>query len=351
MRLKAKKVSIETFTSALVKVEKLPPIWPEDPFSERESHARESLFSEEQTLWHCLKTCQSEQQAIHWLLQKGFTSTQAIAFLNRILSSEEEQPAPSSEKVLASDIHFGLDDAHLLADVMDYYHATLKESPEALHFLEEKGLSDCDLLREFKIGYANRTLGYHIPDQSRLEKLSLRKQLQRIGILRKTGHEHFNGSLVIPVFDRKGFVSAVYGQRIQSHLPENAFSALHVPSLQRGVFNEHGLYAKEVILAETILEAMTFWVGGLRHVTSVDERQGLSEEHIQAFKERGVRRVYIAYQRFGDFAASQAGKRLLAAGIEPWRLSLPGGMTANQYWQSSLDRHQLWALFKSAYRL
>lgn len=32
----------------------------------------------------------------------------------------------------------------------------------------------------------------------------MRGGLQRLGILRESGHEHFNGSVVIPVFDRAG---------------------------------------------------------------------------------------------------------------------------------------------------
>jgi hypothetical protein len=32
--------------------------------------------------------------------------------------------------------------------------------------------------------------------------------LQRLGIIRDTGHEHFNGSLVIPVLDEHGHESA-----------------------------------------------------------------------------------------------------------------------------------------------
>ena len=64
------------------------------------------------------------------------------------------------------------------------------------------------ILAEFKYdlkpvdrGYANRTLGYHLPNKQRQAGAEIRGQLESVGIYRKTGHEHFAGSLVIPVFD------------------------------------------------------------------------------------------------------------------------------------------------------
>ena len=33
-------------------------------------------------------------------------------------------------------------------------------------------------------------------------------------MLRESGHEHFNGSVVIPIFDEEGHVAGMYGRKI-----------------------------------------------------------------------------------------------------------------------------------------
>lgn len=95
-------------------------------------------------------------------------------------------------------------DAVVLARVVDYYHATLKESPEALGYLEKRGLQHPELVDHFKLGYANRTLGYRLPIGLVAAGAALRGQLQRIGLYRASGHEHLSGSLTIPVIDEAG---------------------------------------------------------------------------------------------------------------------------------------------------
>jgi hypothetical protein len=46
----------------------------------------------------------------------------------------------------------------------------------------------------------------------------MRGQLQRIGLLRESGHEHFNGSIVIPVIAPSGEITEVYGRKINDNL-------------------------------------------------------------------------------------------------------------------------------------
>ena len=87
-----------------------------------------------------------------------------------------------------------LDDAKLLVQVIDYYHQSLLQSPEALEYLQRRGIGSEEAIRTFKLGFANRTLGYRLPEKTRVEGAELRGRLQRIGVLRESGHEHFNGS-------------------------------------------------------------------------------------------------------------------------------------------------------------
>ncbi|HET9933923.1 MAG TPA: hypothetical protein VFQ35_24635 [Polyangiaceae bacterium] len=51
----------------------------------------------------------------------------------------------------------------VLARVVDFYHATLKSSGEARAYLGSRGIEHGELVETFKLGYANRTLGYRLP--------------------------------------------------------------------------------------------------------------------------------------------------------------------------------------------
>jgi DNA primase len=47
--------------------------------------------------------------------------------------------------------------------MVDTYHETLKQSPEALKYLQGCGLTHPEMIAQFRIGFANRMLGYRRP--------------------------------------------------------------------------------------------------------------------------------------------------------------------------------------------
>ena len=53
-----------------------------------------------------------------------------------------------------------MSDAVLAAAVVEHYADTLAGSPEALGFLGKRGVDHPEAVSEFRLGYANRTLGY-----------------------------------------------------------------------------------------------------------------------------------------------------------------------------------------------
>ena len=55
------------------------------------------------------------------------------------------------------------DDQKILAQVIDYYHRTLKETTEGLDYLRSRGVTVGEAIDRFRIGYANRTLGLKLP--------------------------------------------------------------------------------------------------------------------------------------------------------------------------------------------
>ena len=89
------------------------------------------------------------------------------------------------------------------------------------------------------------------------------------------------------------------------------------PGPHRGVWNLAALRAsKEIILCEALIDALTFWCAGFRHVTTSYGVNGFTDEILEAFKAYGTERVLIAYDRdeAGDSAAGELAERLAARG-------------------------------------
>ena len=150
--------------------------------------------------------------------------------------------------------------------------------------------------------------------------------MQKLGILRESGHEHFNGSLVIPVINAAGDVVEMYGRKITPNLREGTPIHLYLPGAHRGVWNEEALIAsKEIILCEALIDALTFWVAGYRNVTASYGVNGFTADHRAAFEKHGTERVYIAYDRdeAGNNAAAKLAEELMQMGIECFRVLFP----------------------------
>jgi hypothetical protein len=220
------------------------------------------------------------------------------------------------------------DDAKLLLQVIGFYHETLKQSPEALAYLEKRGLKHPEMIERFQLGFANRTLGYRLPASNRVAGAELRGRLQKLGVYRESGHEHFNGCIVFPIFNSSGEIVQIYGRKIgdlsQPH-------HLYLPGAHRGVWNEEALEAsKEIVLCESLIDALTFWCAGLRNVTASYGVNGFTDDHRASFAKYGTRQVWIAYDR--DEAGDQAAERLKKElKISTARVLFPHGMDANEY--------------------
>ena len=291
-------------------------------------------------LWHCFG-CQIGGGPIDWVMKlKGVSFRHAVELLkdeSSLAAVSGEPVKRTSVRTLPAPVALDADDRELLAQVVDYYHATLKQSPEALAYLEQRGLAHPEVIEHFKLGFANRTLGLRLPEGNRKGGAEIRERLRRVGIYRETYREHFNGSLVIPVLDEHGQVRELYGRKITRALRPGTPLHMYLPvneSRGRGVFNVQALAAaKEMILCEAVIDALTFWCAGYRNVTTAYGVEGFTPELLQAFKDHGTERVLIAYDRddAGERAAAKVAEQLMAEGIECFRIQFPKGMDANEY--------------------
>jgi DNA primase catalytic core len=290
-------------------------------------------------LWHCMGACNAGGTAIDWVMRAdGISFRHAVELLRADhlpLHTSPIQPVKvGTVRKLPPPVERDADDRVLLMQVVDYYTDTLKQSPEALKYLSSRGLTSPEMIDRFKLGFANRTLGYRLPAKNRAAGAEMRGRLQTLGVLRESGHEHFNGSVVIPIFNSSGDVVEMYGRKITPNLREGTPDHLYLPGAHKGVWNEEALSAsKEIVLCESLIDALSFWCAGIRNVTASYGVNGFTADHRRAFEKHGVERVYIAYDRdeAGDKAAASLAGELMEMGLECFRIQFPKGMDANEY--------------------
>jgi DNA primase catalytic core len=298
------------------------------------------VVSPKKNLWHCLGACQQGGSVIDWVMRsRGVSFRHAVELLRNEHPSLSEPvrivAKGTTEAVkLQTPFEANADDQRVLRQVVDYYHETLKQSPEAMKYLQGRGLTHPEMIGQFRIGFSNRTLGYRLPEKNRKSGAEIRGRLQQLGILRESGHEHFSGSVVIPVFDLNGNITEMYGRKITPGLREGTPLHLYLPGPHQGVWNELALQvSKEIILCEALIDALTFWCAGFRNVTASYGVGGFTDDHRAAFRRHGVQRVWIAYDRdeAGEKAALSLSEELLGMGIECFRVLFPRGCDANEY--------------------
>lgn len=286
-------------------------------------------------LWHCMGACQAGGSAIDWVMR-----TQGVSFRHAVeLLRAGEVPAVGAGKVVRSSTVRRLPppvtaesaDAEVLAQVVAYYHATLKESPEALAYLARRKIDDPGAIEHFRLGYADRTLGLRLPDKRRKAGAEMRGRLWRLGVFRASGHEHLTGSLVVPVIGADGIVTELYGRKIRDDLRPGTPLHLYLPGPHRGVWNEAGLSGGEVILCESLLDALSFYCAGFQNVTASYGTVGFTDDHAAAFERQRVARVLLAYDHddAGDTAAEALAAELMDLGIECFRVTCPHGADVN----------------------
>ena len=223
------------------------------------------------------------------------------------------------------------DDSGLLASVLAHYRQGLAGSVEAHDWLVRRRLGDVEALEVFGVGFSDRTLGLGLPVKVRGRDDDVRGRLQRLGLLRASGHEHFRGCVTFPVVDAAGDIVQVYGRTLLDDARLGAGRHRWLPSVRRGVWNVAGL-GNEVIVCDGIIDALTFWCAGFRSVTAVDGPGGFDDELADTLVKRGVGRVVIAFaaDTAGDAGAREVARRLGKAGVSCARVELPRGLGVNE---------------------
>lgn len=289
-------------------------------------------------LFHCM-ACGAAGNPIQFVEKfDGISFRHAFELLSNGKAAFENTKIEPSKKTTVPKLPCPLDgladDGTLLDQVADYYHERLHHSEAAREYLAFRGLDDEALIKRFRIGFADRTLGLRLPDRNRKDGAELRARLQELGVFRKeSGHEHFNGSLVFPIINREGHVREIYGRKITRNLRKGTPEHLYLPGPHHGIFNPDSLKEREIILCESVIDALTFIVHGMTQATCIFGTQGFTEELFEAIRAANLDGIRLAYDadESGERAARRDSERLQKLGMECYRIRFPYGQDANTF--------------------
>jgi DNA primase len=169
------------------------------------------------------------------------------------------------------------------------YHAKLQHSPEVLTDLLARGV-DLEAVIHFELGYCE------------------------VG--------RFAGRVTVPVLNERGRAVQMAGWKLRREKHkwhDEAPGVLYLPTRMEGVFNVSGLRgAKEIVLCESVIDALVLWCSGTRAVTSTFGVTGLTDEMLMAYRRLGVESVQVSFEsdEYGRTGCALVSRRLEAAGFK-----------------------------------
>jgi hypothetical protein len=200
-----------------------------------------------------------------------------------------------------------VDDEAVIDAVLAHYQGERRVSEPARQWLVEHGVEEL-LADELRIGFANRTLGYRLPEANRKDGAKLREQLARLGIYRSSGHEHFRGCMVVPVLSAGNRVLQLWGTRLSQPAGEHQWAS----GLPGAMFNERAATTgAEVILVASIADALAVRSAGNDAVLAPGRPGGYRRSDLRLFARARVRRCVVVGDGLGTLA-----DRLVAEGID-----------------------------------
>jgi DNA primase len=231
--------------------------------------------------------------------------------------------------------------AEVLEHAAVFYQQQLDNFPEALSYLNRRGLHDRALIRELAIGYApGGNLRRHLTEQDYSFNL-----LRQVGLLNVNGSDAFYQRIVFPLR--------------QSELIVNLYGAQHRrrfrPSLPAWHQGRHVCMGKvqhcsEVIVVEGIFDYAVLRQAGFHNVTCALGTHLNRDQFRQLCA--GPRTVYLTFDvddnQSGQQAAEQLARRLSAQGIDNRRVLLPPGHDPNSFFVQGGDAHQFQSLVEAA---
>jgi DNA primase len=222
-----------------------------------------------------------------------------------------------------------------------FYQQQLDHYPEAMRYLNLRGLHDPALIKELQIGYApGGSLRRHLTAQGYSFDL-----LRQFGLLNAQGSDAFYRRIVFPLRHGEPIVN-LYGRSIGT-----AFAHRFLPGSKGGLYAwEQVQQCSEVILVEGLFDYAVLWQAGFHNLTC-SLGTHLNADQLRQLSDR-PRTVYLTFDvdanHSGQQAAQQLAHRLGSQGIDARRVFLPPGHDPNSFFVQGGDAQQFQSLLEAA---
>ncbi len=228
------------------------------------------------------------------------------------LSKKKDLPLPvvtKEEKTVETDAKTNLSGI-TLDIVSDHYRKTLLKHPAANSYLKARGFTDFKLYERLGLGFADGSLLAMVSEKQK-------EELKASGILNKKGSEHFAGCIIVPLFDEAGRVASFYGRSINN---SKKIKHLYSPGNHKGLVNRKaaGVYREEIILTESVLDALSLIQIGIENVIPCYGVNGFTDELLKLLLDERVKTVVIAFDAdiAGREGSGKLSKKLIGEGFE-----------------------------------
>jgi DNA primase len=216
-------------------------------------------------------------------------------------------------------------DGAVMESTAAFYQLQLHRHPEAIHYLQQRGLHDAALLEELGIGYApGGNLRRHLASQG----YPLDRLLDT-GLINQQGRDTFCRRVIFPCRQHGRMVN-LYGRSIGAAFPHRL-----LPRSKGGLFAWEPVRRFDtVILVEGLFDLAVLWQAGFRNTTCALGTH-LTLLQFQQLTHRSDRSIYIVFDRdenrAGQQASHQLAQRLADAGVRAHIVPLPAGHDPNSY--------------------
>jgi DNA primase catalytic core len=258
--------------------------------------------------FHCFG-CNASGSVIDLVMKKeGLSIKEALkklsgepVFFERQRVKEFNLIPSDEEKSFKTDFNLNL--------ITEYYQKRLSENPQALIYLEKRGLKTTELLNRLKIGFSDGSLLNIIGE-------SQKNELKKCGIVRENDTEHFENCVIFPVFDESDNTVGFYGRNISD---ATKAKHLYLKGKHKGVFNRRASTVyNSIILTESIIDAVSLMEMGFQNVQACYGVNGFTDEHLSILKSDLVKEVAIGFDNdnAGIKASEELKEKLVGEGFK-----------------------------------
>jgi DNA primase len=234
-----------------------------------------------------------------------------------------------------------VDSDAVLEDAAAFYQKQLDRYPEALRYLQRRGVHNAELIQELRIGYApGASLRRHLIVQGYPFDV-----LRRVGLLNALGRDTFYARVVFPCW-QEGRIVNLYGRSLG-----DAFPHRFLPGPKGGLYAwDQVQYCPELIVVEGLFDYVVLRQAGFHHLTCA------LGNHLSAYQFRQLcdrpRTVYLTFDfdtnGSGQQASQRLADRLRARGIDSRCVLLPDGHDPNSFFVHGGDAQQFQSLLEAA---